>query len=155
MHSPLIFKNYGTEQIPTVFTSLYLRKSSHSVKVSKQDEKWGWKFYPPLELVHIFLNKLSTFQTNHTSNNLIAKNFRGCCKFFYICDSPLEYICYDLSNLYISWWYNNSVWRCGRRNSWNYQCRLSILIPEMSIKSEKSDRVQYIKLYQKRFERSV
>ena len=51
--------------------------------------------------------------------------------------------------IYISWWYNNSVWRCGRRNSWNYQCRLSILIPEMSIKSEKSDRVQYIKLYQK------
>ena len=56
-----IFKSYGTEQNLTVFTNLYLRKKSHSVKKSKESEKRGWKFYPPSELVRMPLKIFSTF----------------------------------------------------------------------------------------------
>lgn len=41
-------QNYGTEQNLTVFTNLYLRKKSHSVKKSKQSEKEGGNFIHPL-----------------------------------------------------------------------------------------------------------
>lgn len=66
LHSLSIFKNYGTEQNLTVFTNLYLRKKSHSVKKSKQSEKRGWKFYPPSELVRMPLKIFSTFLKFHS-----------------------------------------------------------------------------------------
>ncbi len=83
-----IFKSYGTEQNLTVFTNLYLRKKSHSVKKSKQSEKRGWKFYPPSELVRMPLKIFSTFFKISFLLKLNLSKNRDCCKFYSFATAP-------------------------------------------------------------------